>query len=228
MRSGQSTFWRDYYDERAVGQPWLDYSNARVHAQTLAVCIEAAGDVHDKDCLDLGCGLGGFSGALRALGAASIVGVDIVDTMIEQNRLRFPDIDWRQGDASDDAFFDTLPTAERVFLVELAQYVDLEHLLPSAWRKVRPGGRLVGMVPNAACPIVRRAMERFGGHYRAAPLNVLATLADSLEGLESWGARGLSFGDDQRILPYEVGPWTTVDTFVTPPNRLNFAFLKTG
>jgi hypothetical protein len=50
------------------GTPWLDQSNASVHAQLFSVCIEAARDLQDKSCIDLGCGRGQLAGALRAPG----------------------------------------------------------------------------------------------------------------------------------------------------------------
>jgi SAM-dependent methyltransferase len=225
-----STYWRAYYAGIADSdQHWLDLSNPRVHAQSLSLCLEAAGEVRDCSCLDLGCGHGLLAGMLKASGADPVCGVDLVEGLIERNRHAFPEIQWRVGDATDPAFIDALPAFDRAFLVEVLQYVDLSTFLPRLWRCVRPGGRLIGMVPNADCPIVARSLARFEGYYRAARPEAMADLAANLEGVACWARRGLWFAPDQRITPYVVGPWTTdPPSAERPPNRINFAILKLG
>jgi sugar transferase EpsL len=64
----QRNFWSSYYGEVFEQQkPWLDYSNARVQAQTFG--LAAAGPVDGAACLDVGCGWGQLARALVALGA---------------------------------------------------------------------------------------------------------------------------------------------------------------
>jgi hypothetical protein len=99
-------------------------------------------------------------------------------------------------------------------------------LVPLIWRHVRPGGRLIGLIPNAACPIVAGAMGRFSGRYHAARVEDIAAMAANLDALAVWAVRGLRFAADQRITPYEVDRWTTEVCGSEPPNRLSFVFLK--
>jgi SAM-dependent methyltransferase len=227
MMDAGSSCWHAYYSEVAdAGNPWLDLSNPRVHAQSLVLCLEAAGPVRDCACLDLGCGYGLLAAALKALGARSVVGVDIVESMVERNRRAYPNLEWLQGNGADPAFIDALPSFERVFLVEVLQYLDLVAVLPRIWQHVFPGGRLVGMIPNAECPIVARSLLRFGERYRAARIEELATLAETFGDVACWSWRGVSFLSDQRIVPYRVGPWTTDLAIADPPNRLNVVFIK--
>lgn len=223
-----SAYWRNYYAGLAdADKHWLDLSNPRVHAQSLALCLEAAGEVRHCSCLDLGCGHGLLAGMLKASGADPVRGVDIVDSLVEHNRHAFPEIEWRVGDATDPAYIDALPAFDRVFVVEVLQYVDLSAFLPRIWRCVRPGGRLIGMVPSADCPIVARSLARFGGYYRAARPDAIAALATNLEGLACWARRDLSFALDQRITPYLVGAWTTdPPSGERPPNRFNLVIVK--
>jgi hypothetical protein len=95
----------------------------------------------------------------------------------------------------------------------------------AAWETLSPGGRVVGVVPNADCPIVQRARSRFSDNYTPPTLAELAGILASLAGVEHWAMRGLRFGADQRIAPYDVSPWTSTlvrDGGAAPPNRLLF------
>ncbi len=48
----EGTYWLDYYREvHQRGQSWLDYSNAAVQMQSLALGLEALGNVAGTDCL---------------------------------------------------------------------------------------------------------------------------------------------------------------------------------
>jgi SAM-dependent methyltransferase len=223
----RSAFWLAYYTDLAVEcGPALDLSNARVHAQSIALCLEAGGELDGRVCLDLGCGRGRLAAAAHALGAAAVTAVDQVPALVAENRAARPDLDWKVGDVTDRAFLAGLPRFDRVFLAEILQYVDATELVPLLWEHVGPGGRLVGMVPNADCPIVARTTERFGGHYQAIGAGDLAAIAARLRGLAGWGLRGLRFAGDQRIAPYAVDGWRAGPPDGAPPNRLNFVLLK--
>lgn len=219
------TSWSDYYREIAGRSgSWLDYSNPAVQAQSLALCLESAGPVHSQACLDVGCGRGQLAAMLRDLDAAPVIAVDFIAEMIEQDRARFPGIDFRRGDASNPAFLASLPEVDRIFTVEVLQYFAAAEVLPRLWEHLRPGGRLVGMVPNAGCPIVRRVRERLGEQYHALDPAGAAALAAGLDGLADWFMRGLTFAEDQRVTPYRASPWGKIVDGT--PNRLNLVFLK--
>ena len=100
------------------------------------------------DCLDLGCGDGGTAGVYLSENARSYIGVDVSQTALKLARERgFEAIE------IDDA--SALPFAESSFDVVVCSEV-FEHLLvpqlaaAEALRVLRPNGRLIVTVPNAA------------------------------------------------------------------------------
>ncbi len=227
MQRSLEQYWRHYYSDPDVhGRAWLDLSNSRVQLQSISLCLEAAGDVLGSACADLGCGRGQLAQALKALGAGSVLGVDFVEAVVAENRRRCPEIEWRSGDLTQQDFIGSLPSFDRIFLVEVLQYVDMASAVGAAWRHLRPGGRLICMVPNHACPIVARAMARFEGCYRAVAPAAVEAIAHMLPGLAMWAGRGLTFQPDQRLQPYMVSGWTGQLTFEEPPNRLNLVYVK--
>lgn len=227
MQVERDCYWKSYYHNLAVsGNNWLDYSNPAVQLQSLALCLEAAGSVLGQVCADLGCGRGQIAKMLAALGSRSVVGVDFVDALITDNKIHYPGIDWRCGDILDTSFVTTLPQFDRIFMIEMLQYVDMATIIPLIWKILRPGGRIVCMVPNKDCPIIKEVAHRFGDRYLAFAPNLLPGLANRLDDLEDWSCRGLTFRKEQNLLAYKVGEWSKRLDWERPPNRLNVVFLK--
>lgn len=225
----QEDFWADYYGEVAKnGRTWLDYSNERVQAQTFALALESAGPVGGRRCLDIGCGWGGFSKSLSSLGASAVTGVDIVPEIIEQHQQERPDIRWLCGSLGNSALDAELGGCDIAFLLEVLQYVPVADALRRIWQLVSPGGRLVAVVPNGQCPIVARTRERFGGSYAPPTVAEIEHEARSWPELEEFFYRGLSFGAEQRVAPYDVSRWLTSGGWSEAPNRLQFVAIKRG
>lgn len=223
MSKDRKQYWVDYYNEVAGrGNTWLDYSNARVQTQTFALCLEAAGPVVGKRCLDLGCGWGQFTRVLAALGAGEVVGVDMTESLIASHRRTDPDIQWIRGDLQEEGFLESLGDFDLAFLLEVLQFVPLEESVRDVFRRLRPGGRLIGMLPNQECPIITRTIERFEGRFDCPSPERLAGLLSSLPNLAFWSMRGLTFLEDQRLAPYGTSAWTTSPDWATRPNRLQF------
>jgi len=218
-----TAYWTAYYDRvHHDGRPWLDYSNERVQAQSFALALEAAGPVSGRRCLDVGSGQGQFPKVLLALGATRVTAVELVAATVERCRAEAPAIDWRAGDAAAPASYEGLGTFEVVTALEVLQYVPFEATVGRLFSLVEPGGRLVGIVPNRACPLVSRPIERFEGRYGAAlAADVTRTLA-ALPGVSQWTYRGLHFGKDQRVAPYAPSAWTTATDWAEAPNRFLF------
>jgi len=216
-------YWKAHY--RAVfaqPNPWLDYSNHRVHLQSLAVALEAAGGVLGRACLDAGCGRGQLSIALQGLGAAAVTGFDVNAVAIDELRAKHPSCEWLAGSISDPATYANLGRFDLVFALEVLQYVTLDGCLPLLWNATGPGGRLIALVPNRECPIVGKSMQRFSGQYGAISPSELQAAVSGLEDLQFWACRGLWFRDDQSIAPYDLSPWTEDAGWERPPNRLLF------
>ena len=112
------------------------------------------------------------------------------------------------------------------FVLEVLQYVPLAEALGALWERLLPGGRIVGVVPNADCPIVSRTRARFGAKYAPPTLHQIDAVLQGCDELEHAAYRGLAFGGDQRLAPYEVSSWRTLPTWESEPNRIQFVAIK--
>jgi 2-polyprenyl-3-methyl-5-hydroxy-6-metoxy-1,4-benzoquinol methylase len=220
-------FWIDYYTNVLNrGNAWLDYSNGRVQAQTFGLAIEAAGPLQEKRCLDIGCGRGSFCRTLLALDAMSVTGVDIVPHLIAEHKLAYPSIRWLCGSLQNPHLVEQLESYDVAFLLEVLQLMPLADTLRVLWNRLRPGGRIVAVVPNANCPIVSRTRERFDANYKPRTVAELDAVLRSCSDLEQAAYRGLSFRADQQVVPYDVSAWRTTGDWKAEPNRIQFIALK--
>jgi SAM-dependent methyltransferase len=229
MSGEGAQFWDDYY--RSVHQQpqgWLDYSNEPVQVQGFALALEAAGAISGRSALDAGCGKGQFTRLLRDLGASPAIGMDLIEATILSLRQREPSITWLAGDVSQSAQVALCPACDIVFALEVLQYVPFAPALEQLWRLVRPGGRLIGLIPNRDCPIVAKPMARFKDRYLAVSSSDITDCLSGLPGLGSWRMRGLRFADDQRIAPYQASPWVGATAWESPPNRFQFVAIRPG
>jgi SAM-dependent methyltransferase len=220
---GLYRFWAEHYEQVfATEAGWLDLGNERVQNQAFGLCLEAAGAVFGRCCLDLGCGRGQFARILAGCGA-QVIAVDAAATIREP----FPGIEWRRANLLDQALFETLPLSDLVFMLEVLQYLPIE-TVDWIWTRVGSGGRLVGVVPNSGCPIVQGTVERFQGNYLAQSPESLFRALTALPDVELVGIRGLTFQDDQRIVPYSASPWqfTRPAEALTPANRLQYVAIR--
>jgi SAM-dependent methyltransferase len=190
-----------------------DVSNEAVQSQTFSLALEAAGPIFGKSCLDAGCGVGRFSALLATLGARDITAVD----QVMEPRFQDPRIRWVRADLENQLRFSSLPTFDLVFAVDVLQYVPFASGLRTLWERVRVGGRLVAVVPNGACPLVRRAAER--GNFAAPSPRELYTAVDILAPAAVRVLRGMTFQNEQQIVPYRVDPWGRDPAGDPPPNR---------
>jgi 2-polyprenyl-3-methyl-5-hydroxy-6-metoxy-1,4-benzoquinol methylase len=238
MTTARESFWSQYYEQVAKkGDAWLDYSNERVQAQTFGLVIEALGPLAGRDCLDVGCGYGQLARALHAFGAKRVTGIDLSSELISQLKSAWPNMDYRRGTLGDTEFRQGLGTFDTVTLVEVLQYLPLAETLAQAFELLRPGGRIVIVVPNGECPIVGRAIERFTGNYLAPGPHELLETAGRLTDPKSLGIQGMWFAENQTIFPYVTSNWATElprlavhgamhEGTDAPPNRLLLTFQK--
>ncbi|MEK6252562.1 MAG: class I SAM-dependent methyltransferase [Actinomycetota bacterium] len=107
--------------------------------------------------LDIGCGQGYLLDVLREAGYPQVSGVDVSAEQVEIARLRGLDV--TQGDVFDFlrehlGGFDAITAVD---LIEHFDKADVLRLLDDVARALKPGGILVGQVPNGESP--------FGGRY---------------------------------------------------------------
>ncbi len=114
--------------------------------------------------IDLGCGEGHLAGELAKRGL-EVVGLDRSTSKIEAARAAYPGLRLLVSDIRapglPDASFDT------AVLAEVLEHVDETagaEMLASAWRLLRPGGRLIVSVPNRDCIRHRNHVREFDQH----------------------------------------------------------------
>ena len=113
--------------------------------------------------LDLGCGAGRFTGALRDAGADAI-GVDIADAALTRARRNVPGADFRRFDGA-------IPLrhgeADLVWCSEVLEHVpDTISLLTEIRRVLRPEGRVLLTVPDhGRLKRTLIALTHFDAHY---------------------------------------------------------------
>jgi SAM-dependent methyltransferase len=129
--------------------------------------------------LDCGCADGGYSGALRSAGAATVAGTDVEAERIARAQER-----WRDDDALEfvHAPAEALPfpsaSFDGVFFNEVLEHVDDEaRSLAEIHRVLRPGGTLAVLVPNRYFPF-----EGHGLRIGSRRLNIPVPLVPWLPG----------------------------------------------
>jgi len=216
-------YWKDYYNQIQVdSNAWLDSSNERTYLQTVAIALEAAGQVEGRRCLELGCGRGHLSRCLSVLGASENIAVDQAASLLAGHSKSFPDVSWHCLDGNDHEGMQFLGQFDLIFALEVLQYLPFSETLQFLAGRLNPGGRFVGVVPNAECPLVQKAMERFEGKYIGVNTVEIQSAFETCSSIDRWSCRGLDFADDQMISPYEVSPWTENPDWRRPPNRILF------
>lgn len=228
-------FWHEWFKKHistADGRvaTWLDYSmdetrGRALQAQTLALVMEAAGPVANLRCLDAGCGWGQLARCLDVQEGRATA-LDFVEDMIAAGRQKHPSIEWLLGSFLDAGVMDPLGKFDRVFAVEALQCVGPIGGLQSLWERVAPGGRLVAILPNSENPLSKTVAATMPGRYEGLSPSELTKALNGLPDVEFASVRGLAFGEDQRISPYTMTPWTTTPDWSFAPNRLLFVAVR--
>jgi ubiquinone/menaquinone biosynthesis C-methylase UbiE len=150
--------------KRARLQPW------RTHIERYTL-LRLAGDVAGKAVLDLACGEGYYTRALRQQGAARIIGVDLSRAMIglaEAEEARQPlGVEYRIGDVRTLAVPGEFDLAFAAYLLNSAHTAEeLTQMCQMVARALRPGGRFVTVNSNPAEPTVAFSATRAYGFSR--------------------------------------------------------------
>jgi SAM-dependent methyltransferase/glycosyltransferase involved in cell wall biosynthesis len=139
-----------FYGQPETRRAYQDMIDAETSAQPLteSELIKAILRTNPGSVLEVGCGSGRIYERLLQSGMTSrYTGVEIAETVIDDNRNRFPKAVWHVGT------FDTLPVSQASQDCIFAYYV-LEHcafpqsFLQSLLEKVKPGGRLLLTFPD--------------------------------------------------------------------------------
>ena len=106
--------------------------------------LEACGDVAGLTILDCGCGEGRFCRRLTARGAASVLGLDLCQPMIEAARAMQSDRDeYRVADVQDLSFLEDETFDLAVSYLNQCDLPDFRANTSDVFRVLRPGGRFI-------------------------------------------------------------------------------------
>lgn len=121
--------------------PWGQIEDDYYHQRRLKI-INSIADLRPSSVLDIGCGLGHTTQALKILTAKDVTGVDISKVAIRKAKKMFPDVDFEVMDVRK-----KLPTKryDVVILDGILWYVldKLEWLIDNAMTCLNEGGHLV-------------------------------------------------------------------------------------
>jgi 2-polyprenyl-3-methyl-5-hydroxy-6-metoxy-1,4-benzoquinol methylase len=131
-------------------KPW------RTHLERYTL-LRLAGDVAGKSVIDLACGEGYYTRALRQQGAAPVVGVDLSRGMIalaESEEARQPlGVEYRVGDVRALEVSGEFDLAFAAYLLNYARTAEeLTQMCRAVARALRPGGRFVTANNNPTDP----------------------------------------------------------------------------
>lgn len=136
--------------------------------------FELIGEVRGKSVLDLGCGEGIYARKMRALGAATVVGVDLSSEMValaknveEATPLG---IEYHVADASAVGRLGEFDLVVGSYILNYARSrTHLEAFCRTIRRNLKPGGRFVGMNDNPANDSANYGGFRKYGFIKASP-----------------------------------------------------------
>jgi ubiquinone/menaquinone biosynthesis C-methylase UbiE len=119
--------------------------------------LQRVGDVRGLRVLDLACGDGYYSRALRRAGAAHVTGVDISVEMLALARAAEADeplgIEYLHADVAELPALDPVDVVSAAYLLHYAASVaELEMMCRNIARQLAPGGRLVSINENPDQP----------------------------------------------------------------------------
>jgi cyclopropane fatty-acyl-phospholipid synthase-like methyltransferase len=125
--------------------------------------LELCDPIQGKRCLDLGCGEGYVARELMKRGAASTLGVDISENMIEsanrqqqsvlQEGLEYRECDLRNGAEDIGNSYDLVVA---VFLFNYMSIEEMHRTMRLAHEKLTSTGRLIFSVPHPSLPFLKR------------------------------------------------------------------------
>ena len=208
----RSAYWTEHFSKLAQadgGNEQADFSNQALVVQNYSFILEACGVIVGKRVLDVGFGTGDLACMLARLGG-KVSAFDVVSTRIPRLREEAPAVAWWHDDISTWKQPRTADPFELIVACETLQYVEFNSAVQRLLQILAENGRLVILIPNADCPIVRQVSERFDYKYDGVSMEQIETRLAGISNDFYTAYRGIYFQEDQTLVPYQSGPWKRV------------------
>jgi SAM-dependent methyltransferase len=158
-------YWADRFGKygsslRGPGEEGLsEAENEQFYAEDRKIFTEQCRKLHvdlaAARVLEIGCGTGFYTSALKDLGVRTYCGIDITDVLFRGLRQQFPKFAFRQLDVTKDEIADEF---DLVVMISVIQHIvnkqKLQFALENVQRAVAPGGRFL------FCPIYPRSQRQ--------------------------------------------------------------------
>lgn len=164
----------------SIGTRYASFKQLPLGGLETASIKARLGDVTELNCLDLACGLGDWTRRLAGMGAHTVTGVDISQSMIDgaqqvslseykdqmESRIRYI-----QGDASKPELLDLKTKAPtwpfdlvmgNWFLNYASDYRTLVDMFRTIHDNLHEGGKFIGATPNTHCPMFEPVDDGYG------------------------------------------------------------------
>lgn len=159
--------------------------------------------------LDCGFGTGEIARICELLGG-DVDAIDLVATRLPQLKSQSPGIRWSSADLGTWQLPANRDRYDIILACEVLQYVDFDAVVQNLTEALTDSGRLIIVIPNADCDIVKRSTSRFDNQYQGVAVgnlaNRLARYADDFH----VSCRGIRFQQDQSVVPYAADAWTNI------------------
>lgn len=135
----------------------LDYQKTKANSikqySEAYTLFQRLGDVRGKRVLDLACGDGYYSRAIRLAGAEAVLGVDVSREMIQLGQTIEAEkplgIEYRVGDVAELGLVGSFDVVTAVFLLQYAADENgLQQMVDCIYLNLKPGGRFIAITGN--------------------------------------------------------------------------------
>ena len=160
------------YDEIAEGYVGSKMIPAKLYSEQHTF-FRALGDLRDLSVLDLACGDGYYTRAVKKMGARSVTGVDVSEVMIklaqqEENVQRLG-INYLVGDITNTDIVGEFDIVTAVYLLPHAKTkAELQAMCDAIFRNLKPGGRFIAVTIDPNILIKGQpTLEKYGFNIQA-------------------------------------------------------------
>ncbi|WP_426441684.1 class I SAM-dependent methyltransferase [Bradyrhizobium genosp. P] len=152
----------EFFDGHAAADTY-DVFTPESNARLIGACSQLAKFRPRARVIDLGCGSGVFT-ALLAQRGYKAVGLDISPKLVALGRIKFPDVEFVEGDVEHMPFESA--TFDGVLLSGLVHHFsDPSRCAAEAFRILKPGGSFVAFDPNRMNPFMYLYRDRSSPFY---------------------------------------------------------------